>query len=319
MATGATTTREARAPTTPIPSPPGRLSTSRSLSPVEMTEDDPYRFRADESVVDGVRRIYRDRVAVAAAAAGDALDGDAGPGEAVHDVRVAGKELRGLLRLVRESLDEAAYDALVADVRAVNDPLAESRDAAVSVRVLAKLDDGGENDGEADEDGSDDGDRAALTALDAVRPVLADLAEGADAVALNGTGFETLAGGLRRTYRTGRERRERAVETGDPDDSHRWRTTVKAHECHVRLLVGAWPATLDAREAEVHRLGTLLGDAHDRAVAEAALGADDDRRDRLADDRAALEADARSLGARVYAERPKPFVSRFRAYWRAWR
>ena len=90
----------------------------------------------------------------------------------------------------------------------------------------------------------------------------------------------------------------------------------------LRLARGPRRATAEA----AHRLTGLLGDHHDLAVlrgdlagrsfsredSEALAAAISSREDELA-------SAAFGLGHRLYAERPKAFRRRIRAYWRAWR
>jgi hypothetical protein len=84
---------------------------------------------------------------------------------------------------------------------------------------------------------------------------------------------------------------------------------------------------LDATADEVHDFTDLLGDHHDLAVlAEDLAGreqVDPAQRETL---KALIEArqstllgEARGAGGRIYAEKPKAFGRRLRAYWRAWR
>jgi hypothetical protein len=77
---------------------------------------------------------------------------------------------------------------------------------------------------------------------------------------------------------------------------------------------------------EAHRLTELLGDDHDRVVLEQALAdlpagtdAPEALLAALAEERAALQAEALALGRRLHAEPPKPFLGRLSAYWHAWR
>lgn len=87
---------------------------------------------------------------------------------------------------------------------------------------------------------------------------------------------------------------------------------------HHRLLKPVWPAVFDAYAEEAHLLSEQLGDDHDLAVLRARL---EQGIDGLAVDldpllavveerRGALQAQARRLAARLYAEKPKAFERR---------
>jgi hypothetical protein len=100
------------------------------------------------------------------------------------------------------------------------------------------------------------------------------------------------------------------------------------HRYHLELLQELWPRQLKARRSEVKTLGAMLGDDHDLAVLRAVVESESasfgdesagmplDLADRHRDE---LRAGMRPLGRRVFAERPKALVSRYEAYWRAWR
>jgi hypothetical protein len=78
---------------------------------------------------------------------------------------------------------------------------------------------------------------------------------------------------------------------------------------------------------DAHLLSDLLGDDHDLALlretlqnAGPALAVEVDSVLALLDHRRAqLQTQAMLLGERLYAEKPKAFRRRMRAYWKAWR
>ena len=72
----------------------------------------------------------------------------------------------------------------------------------------------------------------------------------------------------------------------------------------------------------------MLGDEHDLAVLRATLEAEDESfadastralLDLVTRRRAELRAAMRSLGDRVFAERPRALAARYGSYWRCWR
>jgi hypothetical protein len=70
---------------------------------------------------------------------------------------------------------------------------------------------------------------------------------------------------------------------------------------------------MKAQAKEAKRLSKLLGEDHDLAVLAAEVD-DPQLHDMIATRRADLLAQARDLGRRVYAERPKHFARRARRY-----
>ncbi len=271
-------------------------------------------FRLDPGEAgNGVQRVVVEQVARAmrsliSATAGtdDELD------DQVHDVRKRLKRVRAVLRLVRDPLGDEVYRAENARYRDLGRRIAPARDARVvrdlhvryigpSERLEAQL----------------------LAARQAVREpalvekVLRDLADGLGAVggwSLPGDEAVLFASGLRRTYRTGR--RAMAVEERSPSIEHRheWRKAVKYHWHHLELVVEAWPAVVEARATEAHRLADLLGDDHDLAVLEELLP----RPQLELEARAAeLRRDALALGRRLYAEPPADLAASFTTWWAA--
>jgi hypothetical protein len=136
-------------------------------------------------------------------------------------------------------------------------------------------------------------------------------------------GFEALEGGLRRIYRRGR-RAWRAVEDEPTTENlHEWRKRGKDHWYHLTLLRDSWPAVLGTTADEAHALSDRLGEDHDLAVLHGWAhehGSELERFDEAVERRRAeLQADALTLGRRLYAERPRAFVARLAGYWLAWR
>jgi CHAD domain-containing protein len=140
-------------------------------------------------------------------------------------------------------------------------------------------------------------------------------------------GWSVLEGGLRRSYRDGRRAFHRAHDHRSGDDWHEWRKRVKDLWYQQRLLSAVAGPACAGQAKDAHRLADLLGDDHDLLVLRRALTgevshapADLDAVVGLIGHRQQeLRRQALQLGARVYAEKPKRFVRRMRAMWRAGR
>lgn len=271
-----------------------------------------YAFEHLEPVPSGVRRIMDEQIVRART---NLTDESATIDKRVHDARKRFKETRALLRLVREPLGEqfAIENAWFRDAAR---ELAAARDADAVIEALEKLE---------LPRGLATRVKNKLRAAHAEHPplppiianVLDQLVVAQARIALwpaMPDSFETIAGGLLRTYRGGR-RAMRSAST--PDELHEWRKRVKEHWYHLQLLRDVWPAIMKPYAAELQTLSRLLGDHHDLHVlgelvtapsVVAAIGAR----------QLELEHAARDLARRVYAEPSRAWLARMRNYWRAW-
>jgi CHAD domain-containing protein len=129
--------------------------------------------------------------------------------------------------------------------------------------------------------------------------------------------FDTLAAGLRRTYRDGR----RAFRTArTPGELHEWRKHAKTHWYHVQLLRRVWPAMFEPYADVMQSLSRALGDHHDLHVLEETIpDAPPELSQAIETRQQKLEHEARATGARIYAERPEAWLARMRNLWNAWR
>jgi CYTH domain-containing protein/CHAD domain-containing protein len=294
-----------------------------------------YRLLPDEDAATGVRRVILGRLDKAAERlreAGDA-DGDAAA-EAIHGARKDLKKARAALRLVREALGEKTFKH---ENRALGDAarkLSASRDAEVKLRTLDALVNG---DGDvppgatalwrealaADRDrivgGESGGTEEAAAAIEAI-------AARAPEWKLRADGWKLLGPGLDTAYREGREAFAGLGESPDFDAVHELRKRGKDLWYQLRLLRDAWQPVLEPTAEELHHFTDLLGDHHDLAVLENDLSGREEvetvHREplrRLIEARqSSLLGEALAAGERIYAEKPKAFDRRIRAYWRAW-
>jgi CHAD domain-containing protein len=116
-----------------------------------------------------------------------------------------------------------------------------------------------------------------------------------------------------------------ALEEPSDENLHEWRKRAKDHWYHVRLMRNAWPKVMDAYRREMRLLTEALGMDHDLAILtpivrddpDAFGGADGVRvfLDMAARRRAELQDRARLVGRRIYAEKPRTLVQRFKARW----
>lgn len=292
----------------------------------------PFELQPAESVGEGIRRIVDEQLA-------QALDElrtskPAKADETVHAARKRFKRIRAMVRLVRDELGDETFAHENASFRDTGASLAEARDAAVLVQTLDRLKDRLDPDAFA----------AARKFLLARRRLisrrvlkdasaLASVARAAeqarDRVAawqIDRDGFRALRPGLLRIYRDGRRAYKLAQPGAHPDLFHEWRKQVKNLWHQLEVLEPIWPAVMKKLADECHALADALGRDHDLAVLRTVLEAEaptpagqpSPLLEAIESDRSDLQLTARSLGARIFAEKPKPFVARLAKYWKAW-
>lgn len=268
-----------------------------------------YRLSLD-AIPDSLRRVGREQLD--AAAAGLYRPDD--PVEAVHDARKRIKKTRALLRLARPALGRRQFRVRNRALRDQARALSGTRDADVLAETADALAE--RFPGQVPQDlrdalrapGADPGELPAAEGRRLARAVDAWPVERVDARALE----RALVG----TYR--RARAAFAAADADPSATnlHEWRKRVKDLWYQQRLLEDAWPGVLKAQAGEAKALSKLLGHDHDLVALRERVDDDDVRRliDRR---RAELLDEARALGRRIFAERPKAFRRRLREYLRA--
>jgi CHAD domain-containing protein len=292
-----------------------------------------YTLQTDESVSSGVKRIVDGKIEAAL----EEINGDAGVHETVHEVRKRCKEVRAVMRLVRPVLP--TYSAENAHYRDAGRRVSDIRDAHAAIETLddhvepAALDHGALDEGTLAEvretlvDRRDDlaREQDVEARLAAVRRDLVEGRERVETLPIATEGYDAVAGGLRKSYKRGRNRMAEAYEDPEFERFHEWRKRIKYHRYHCRLLRQVRVGPMKARRAELKDLSDVVGDAND--LAEFTMMLDDeelfapDVRETLErvcmGRRAEYHREARALGERVFAEEPDRLVERIGSYWRA--
>jgi CHAD domain-containing protein len=291
-----------------------------------------YLLLPGEDAASGVRRVIVGRLDRAverlreAGEEGDAL------AEAIHGARKDLKKARAALRLVRGELGKQTFKRENRALRDAARGLSASRDAEVKLETLDSLVDGGDTPSgatapwrealAADRDrivgGEGDGTAETVAAIEAV-------AARAAAWEIRTDGWRLLAPGIDTAYREGRRAFRALGDAPGFEAVHELRKRGKDLWYQVRLLRETWPAVLDATAGEIHDFTDLLGDHHDLTVLAVDLAGRTEvgathretLRGLIEARQADLLADAVAGAERVYAEKPKAFVGRLRAYWRA--
>jgi CHAD domain-containing protein len=137
-------------------------------------------------------------------------------------------------------------------------------------------------------------------------------------------GFAALAGGLEASYNDGRKAAKIAYEEPTNENFHDLRKAVQWHWRQMSLLSKAWPDEFAVRVHAARELSQLLGDDHDLAVLSDAASRSASMTEEQKDAAVAvcqhhqqlLRATAEYRAKRLFAEKPKAFVSRVAIYWR---
>lgn len=283
---------------------------------------DPTRATASE-----VRRVLRSELRHAA----EDLETDVPPSaDAVHDARKRLKKARSVLRLAVGDLTGQTVRDANGQLRDVARSLSGQRDADAVDETLSRLYAAA---GEPDlrrvvesvrvELRSRPNRMAAADVLDAagaadrIRSVRHDLSTSAP----QADGWDALEPGFGRAYQRARKACERLGDAPSDETLHEWRKRSKDVWYHQRLLSGLWPDVQEPVVQAAADLADRLGDDHDLAVLRPLLkDIDPDVVEPVTElverERERLLAEARRLGARLFADAPDAWLARHRTWWR---
>lgn len=284
-----------------------------------------YRLKPGEDARDATRRIVAGEAKIALVELRTAAD-------PAHAARRRLKRIRAMLRLARSGMKGADFARANADWREAGWILAPLRDQNARLEAIACLREQVEE-------------PAAMAALSSLREhltahapldaavtleraarMIADAAERAGRLRVQGKAASVFAEGVRHAYRRGGERGAAAYESGAAADFHDWRKSVKTLGLQLRVVEPVSPDEEDAPGApgalrpRFDELGDLLGEDHDLAQLGALiarhpelLGAADQREALealLAERSLMLRARARPVYEALYADKPKTFARR---------
>lgn len=285
-----------------------------------------YRFKLNESLTRGVRRVALAQLELAEQRLRDSSD----PVAAVHEVRKSLKRTRALLRLVRPALGKTVYRRENTQLRDAGRLLSAARDNDVLRETVVKLeaqlpDDARSCVGPLRGLLSGTGKRAAPAGLRKAKVSIAAARKRLSHLRLRTGGFEQVAAGLQASYRRGRRALARAEDGADDEGFHELRKAVQHHWRHMLLVSRAWPEACRARATAAREIAQLLGEEHDYAVLMAFVaahresGLTPDQRDVIAQTCRARQLELRTLALpmarRLFADRAGAFARRMANYW----
>lgn len=279
--------------------------------------------RGDRSMGDGFLRIAREQIGKAIAGAENSSES---PERRVHEARRRCKKLRALFRLVRP--DFSAYDTENAFVRDASRGLAASRDLRVTRATFAELMTWAGRPIDVADDGRNAAAERETGALQSFTGQMRELEQRSATWRLDRIDVDTLATGLKHTYRSGRQTGRTAERQRTDEAFHEWRKFAKYHWNQLGLLESCAEDILPSAHKCAGELAEQLGTHHDLAVLSQVLkttpddlGPDIDAAFALAavDRRQAeIEENIRKLGMQVFAEKPRALKARFSAYLDGW-
>lgn len=257
--------------------------------------------------------------------------------EGIHEARVCVKKIRALLRLVKDSLGSDSYASEDKAYRDTARILSKTRDSAAMLEVTDTL-------------VNHFSEQLSEHAFANVRETLTNsknAKQSSQTSAMSDAAKQlrearkriqswpkvkrttALSKGLKRVFKQGRDQFSLAYEHRSIDTFHEWRKQVKHLLYQSKALTPIWQNTMKTLSGELKTLGKYLSEDHDLAILRDVvieqLEVTDDRTEieafvALIDQRRnELQEEARVLGLRIYADKPRAFALRAEAYWRAWR
>jgi CHAD domain-containing protein len=288
----------------------------------------PYRFKINEPVEKGFRRIAREQFDASSAE----LAGPNVGAKNVHECRKSLKRLRALVRIAAGAIGHGKAQRRNKSLGGIAKLLSDRRDQTVMLDTIAKL--SLEN---ADTASALAPLGAGIAQQDAHQPetLAQDIATRARALLarealkleraeFSKRGFAALADGLEASYRHGRKAGKYAYEEPTDENFHELRKAVQWHWRQMSLLSKAWPDEFAVRVNAARELSQQLGDDHDLAMlVDAALRSatmSDEQKDAAIQvcrrRQQSLRMSAEYRVKRLFAEKPRAFVGRVAAYWR---
>lgn len=289
----------------------------------------PFAFRPDDkSSEKAARRIAGELLETSRLILGDASLPRAA---LVHELRKNVKKTRALLRLVRPGFRD--FEHQNAALREAARLIAPLRDADVLTQTFDRA--AARTDLSLTETAALR-DRLAPASAEAIKPeerleahrqALAAVEAGVEDWKIRHKGFDSLTGGLERSWDACRRSMRKARDRTEAETLHNFRKRVKDHWYHARLLSPIWPEMMAAHVSACDKLGEALGDARDLAILVETLGGEpfsgDDTAAAIAaaarEEEAKLLAKSWRAGARLFAEPAPVLARRWRNWWDIWR
>lgn len=273
-----------------------------------------------------------DDIMAAARAAQEKLDCEE-TSTTIHELRIALKRWRALLRLLEDSIGDETV-LLRHEASHLAREFGRSRDAQTALDALADV----AKPRDAETPPLSERTKATLTrrledarktleaeqlhpeAIQHLRDGLARASACAASWPLERIHFDDIVTALAKSYRRARRRRPREWDNADPEEVHDFRKAVVAFRYQLDLIAPLWPKMWNTFIDEVQKLRTQLGRSNDLVAFRRLIQPKQPLahwRSRLTpriDNRQQFHLGrARSLAGRVFAESPRSFRKRIEA------
>ncbi|HYL99331.1 MAG TPA: CHAD domain-containing protein [Blastocatellia bacterium] len=289
-----------------------------------------FKILPGESLAEGLRRILveqADRAISILTAPGADLD------ERIHDARVCFKRIRSVLRLLRREIGEYVFLRENREYRDAGRELSKVRDTAAMAETAARLAPKAPNEhlrnlieslrlGFVMADRKESNVKAKV--MSEVASAVLVARERIESLPITAEGYSILSSGLGRSYGQGRKRFHAAKKLPTMEHLHEWRKAVKHLRYQMTVISPIEPVAIKRIVKRSKKLGDFLSDYHDLALVhrtsvEMNKGApcpeDLGELQSLIDRRLhKIAKQALGLGSRVYAAKPKEFMSQLRSY-----
>lgn len=295
-----------------------------------------YALYDNETLEDGIRRIALELLDTGREALTEPVDDDE---DSIHTARKQFKKMRGLIRLVRDTIGKKKYRQENVFFRDLGRELSPVRDSHAIIESLMKLKEHCSDDWVLDnfsvikwelEKHLNESHQTQEQLQNRKKKVREKLEKSYQRVANWPEiphAFGSLEGGLFRVYQRGYNDFHQSYENPTTENLHDWRKRTKYLWYHYRLTGMLWPAVFEPLGEEVHKLSDYLGDDHDLAVLKDALRSDQlpftlrEPVSRLVtclnNRRQKLQEQAFIAGRRIYALEPNDHIAWLRSCWEA--
>jgi len=296
-----------------------------------------FRLEKNESLADGIKRVGIERLESAASELKKEEDKE----KSIHSTRKKFKEIRALLRLIRDPIGEERYQDENAFFRDAGREFAGLRDNTVILEMLEALQT------HVREESLKEGFQHIITSFAAdqeqqlhrlteeeglMKKMYQWVQEGKDHILnwpIEGDHFDLIRAGMQRVYKRGYQAINQAYQAPSIDNFHELRKRTKYLWLQTAFLCNLWPEILEAYANQYHLLSDILGNDHDMGLVIESVENDKlpipsgDMKKTIQKtaeaERKKLEGQAYPVLLKAYAEKPSSFIQRISTIWHAWK